>query len=418
MDIRTFRAATLQEALEQVRETLGPDAAVLHTRQVKRSRMGLFSSSLIEVEASVEMPLASRFVKRAKSSEFGIAQSDVGSTKLASRTHAESAAATPSIHSAAAEPPATAVRSTHETEHKLEEEYSHRLEPESQVAVSNPEAAGSSALRLPPAMYETLSEMLDAGIDPGEAKSLLQSATKLLELEQFNDALLLQGRIAQLVSNKLRVAEPLVVSQGQQLVVAVVGTTGVGKTTTLAKLATSFQLEHSCQVGLITMDTFRPGAVDQLLQYAESLNAALEVVSSAVQFLPALRRLANCDVVFIDTAGRSPNDTEQIGILHGLLDSAKPTSVQLVVSATSSLGHVQAALEQFSPLNPTGLVITKLDEAIGFGSWLGLLQNCDLPISYVTHGQHVPRDFSVANRRRLASLLLGQSAAGPTPKKY
>jgi flagellar biosynthesis protein FlhF len=84
-----------------------------------------------------------------------------------------------------------------------------------------------------------------------------------------------------------------------------------------------------------------------------------------------------------------------------------PTSVQLVVSATSSLGHVQAALEQFSPLQPTGLVITKLDEANGFGAWLSILQQCDLAVSYVTHGQHVPRDISAANRRRLASFLLG-----------
>ena len=225
----------------------------------------------------------------------------------------------------------------------------------------------------------------------------------------MNDSLLLQGRICQLVSKNLRVAEPIAVLQGQQAVVALVGPTGVGKTTTLAKLATNFQLDHSCQIGLITLDTFRPGAVDQLLQYAESLDAAMEVVSSASQFMPALHRLKDCDVVFIDTAGRSPNDTEQIRVLQGLLEAAEPTSVQLVVSATSSVGHVQAALEQFSPLHPTGLVITKLDEAVGFGSWLSTLQNCDLPVSYVTHGQHVPRDFSAANRRRLASLLLGHA---------
>lgn len=407
MDIRTFRAATLQEALEQVRETLGPDAAVLHTRQVKRSRLGLFSSSLIEVEASVEMPVSSRFAKGTRPSLRNSNKADVSDIKPEIQLQAEPSPSKQPNLGVGDEP--QAISETPTDDPKLLESHSETSAPESHVVDRNQESVDKNPSRLPPAMYETLSEMLDAGIEADEAKSLLQSATRLLELDQLNDTLLLQGRICQLVSKSLRVAEPLAIRQGQQTVVALVGPTGVGKTTTLAKLATNFQQDSRCEVGLITMDTFRPGAVDQLLQYAESLNAALEVVSSADQFLPALQRLKDCDVVLIDTAGRSPNDTEQIRVLQRLLESANPTSVQLVVSATSALGHVQSVLDQFSPLNPTGLVITKLDEATGFGAWLPLLQNCDLPLSYLTHGQHVPRDFSVANRRRLASLLLGHA---------
>ena len=96
-------------------------------------------------------------------------------------------------------------------------------------------------------------------------------------------------------------------------------------------------------------------------------------------------------------------------MLQDLLAAAQPTSVQLVVSATSSVAHVQATIEKFSTLNPTGMIITKLDEAVGFGAWLSVLQTGDLPVSYVTHGQHVPRDISAANRRRLASFLLGHA---------
>lgn len=406
MDIRTFRAATLQEALEQVRETLGPDAAVLHTRQVKRSRMGLFSSSLIEVEASVEMPVASRLVTRSKvnASTQSIAQPETKATVSENAATSQPAPFLQSKSVDSAQP--SNIQSSDATDERLAERKPDHSEAESVVKRATTE---SNPARLPPAMYETLSEMLDAGVEPADAKALLQAATKLLEVEQLNDALLLQGRICQIVSKNLQVAEPIAVQRGRQAVVAMVGTTGVGKTTTLAKLATNFQLDRDCQVGLITMDTFRPGAVDQLLQYAESLDAALEVVSSASQFLPALHRLKDCDAIFIDTAGRSPNDAEQIGVLQDLLAAAQPTSVQLVVSATSSVGHVQAAIEKFAPLNPTGLVITKLDEAIGFGAWLSTLQDCEVPVSYVTHGQHVPRDITVANRRRLASLLLGHA---------
>ncbi len=155
----------------------------------------------------------------------------------------------------------------------------------------------------------------------------------------------------------------------------------------------------------------RPGAVDQLLQYAESLDAALEVVSTPSQFLPAISRMKDCDVVLVDTAGRSPNDEQQIAVLHDLLEAAQPTSVQLVVSATNSIAHVQATLNKFACLSPTGLVLTKLDEAIGFGAWLSILQQCTIPLSYVGYGQHVPNDLAPANRRRLASLLLGSSSS-------
>ncbi len=416
MDIRTFRAATLQEALEQVRETLGPDAAVLHTRQVKRSRMGLFSSRLIEVEASVEMPVVSRFNKRSAATASPLIANQATTPSKSEKSEADPHNPTTLASPARDLPEPSLVRGGaqaatihQDTMQKSAQSEAHGEAVLARTSHSNSEAAQGHASRLPPAMYEVLSEMLDAGVAPADAKALLQTAAEQLAPEQLNDAWLLQGRICQLVSKNLRVAEPIAVHQGHQSVVALVGPTGVGKTTTLAKLATSFQLDHRCQVGLITMDTLRPGAVDQLLQYAESLNAALEVVSSANQFLPALQRLKNCDVLFIDTAGRSPNDSQQIGVLQGLLQAAQPTSVQLVVSATSSMGHVQAALEQFAPLNPTGLVITKLDEAVGFGAWLATLQNCDLPVSYLTHGQHVPRDFSSASRRRLASLLLGHA---------
>ncbi len=214
-------------------------------------------------------------------------------------------------------------------------------------------------------MYEALTEMLDAGVEPTEARRLLQTAAEQLSGDQLSDPWLVHGRICQFVGKNLRIADPISVRPTEQSVVAFVGPTGVGKTTTLAKLAATFQHEHKCRVGLLTLDTMRPGAVDQLLQYAESLDAALEVVDTPSQFLPAIARMKNCDIVLVDTAGRSPNDDQQLAVLHDLLEAAQPTSVQLVVSATNSVAHVKATLNKFGSLNPNGLVITKLDEAIG-----------------------------------------------------
>lgn len=404
MDIRTFRAATLQEALEQVRETLGPDAAVLHTREVKRSRLGLFSSSLVEVDASIEMPVAGRFARRhSPNATEAAAGNSVSESRTKRSQPLAPATATPTPDTN--KPTETA--STPSDALPSETELRHDSIKATLPNTNDADTSNNNAQRLPAAVLESLTAMLEAGIEANLAKSLLQSATENLTSEQMNEAMLIQGRVCQLVSKSLRVADPLAIKSGEQTVIALIGSTGVGKTTTLAKLAASLQEDQPCNVGIITLDTLRPGAVDQLLQYAETLDAALEVVSTPNQFLPALQRLKSCDVVLIDTAGRSPNDHEQIQVLQELLVAAKPTSVQLVVSATSSISHLKVAIQQFAPLQPNGIVITKLDEAIAFGEWLSVLQQCEVPISYVAHGQHVPEDIAPANRRRLASMLLG-----------
>ncbi len=382
MEVHTFRAASLQEALEQVRLSLGPDASVLQTREIKRSRLGLFAKTSVEVEASSMLPAPMAASPR-ESTLPSTAQAPGRSTPVADSLLVSA-------------PP------TDRTSNRLADKEA--TVQEQAVRGTNPNTP-----RLPAALFETLSELLDAGVDPAAAKQLVQAAAQHCTPEQLEDSWLVKGRVVQLVSADLRVAEPFEVHHGRQQVVAVVGPTGVGKTTTLAKLGTRFQIDQGCRVGFVTMDTFRPGAVDQLLQYAESLNAPLEVVSSADQFLPALQRLKACDLVLVDSAGRSPTDTEQISILSRSLLAARPTAVHLVVSATSSAGHIRAAMKQFAPLNPTGLVITKLDEAVGFGEWLSLLRHSELPVGYLTHGQNVTHDLAVANRRRLASLLLGHA---------
>ncbi len=455
MDIRTFRASTLQEALEQVRETLGPDAAVLHTREVKRSRLGFFSSSLIEVEASIELPANSRLSRPIASahqpppSRVAAIHSAIAARTADSAIDSEGLSAhafeddlhvkatdNPKVHGVAgtvaltgSKPRPAANRGERMAGALAGQDVDEALavnvrsksrrvsaDAESGATLSNEpfdDQKNDSRARST-AVIDGLTTMLDAGVDPVVAKSLMRAAVENLTSEQMNDALLLQGRICQLVGKSLRIAEPIMVKQNEQVVVAMVGSAGVGKTTTLAKIAKTVQIDQSCEVGLLTMDIFRPGAVDQLLQYAESLDATLEVVSAANQFLPALQRLKHCDIIFIDTAGRSPNDLEQIQVLQEILDAAQPTSVQLVVSATSSTSHIRAAVQQFSPLHPTGLVITKLDEAIDFGSWLDVLQQIELPVSYIGYGQHVPQDIMPANRRRLANFLLGHAAQLPT----
>ena len=368
MHVYTFRAESLQAALQQVRDALGPDASVLHTREKRRGRMGLFARTFIEVEATA-VDAAQTVASRAQSlppiSKADIARASAGALDLASVGE----------------------------------------------VVEAPLAGGS--LETPsPAMLEVQADLLSSGISPSVVAALMREVAEQGRGDQAADAVedpwVLRGRIGQRIAMRLKVAGSIELSGNKPQVVALVGPTGVGKTTTLAKIAAGFRFDLGCRIGLIALDTFRLGAVDQLLQYAELVSAPLEVVSSSEQVTAALERLSDCDLVLLDTAGRAPRDSEQLAELHRFLQLAQPHSTQLVVSAASSPAYVAQTIERFSVLTPTNLLITKLDEAVEFGSWLAMLERTPLSISYLTHGQQVPQDIMVASARRLCSLLLGQ----------
>lgn len=437
MEVRTFRASSLQEALRQVRETLGPDASVLHTREIKKSRLGLFARSEIEVEASLDVPVASRFTNGSKTADSvpsanssrkpgtsiepqtGSSPNSIAIPGVSGREAQPSSVQPPTIAGASA---TTSVYSADDSQphnhvpldgHAGEPDVSQfmptRLAPPTIPHASSPSIqSGTSAFAgISAAAMDIMSDMLDFGIDSRLAKELVQEATERCSEGDREDPWLVQVSLNQSVAKRLNVSGSIEIDADDQKVVALVGSTGVGKTTTLAKIAAGFRFDLGCQVGLITLDTFRLGAVDQLLQYAELISAPLEVVSSPDEVTAALGRLRECDLVLLDTAGRSPRDAGQLRMLAQFLERAKPDSTHLVVSAGSSRRHIEDTLTNFAAVKPTNLLITKLDEAVDFGAWLPLLCESHLPVSYLTTGQHVPQDIVVASPRRLARELLG-----------
>ena len=199
-------------------------------------------------------------------------------------------------------------------------------------------------------------------------------------------------------------AEP---TPGTKRRIALVGPTGVGKTTTLAKLAASLRLERGCIVGLLAADTYRIGAVEQLRSYARMLDIPLRVIRTPDDVAPALEALDDCDVVLIDTPGRSQRDKQNISELQELLAAFAPDETHLALSAAAAPKVLREGLAAFGGIGADTLLFTKLDEAASLGPLLAIGRDAGRPIGWVTTGQGVPDDLGPARDAGLPEKLLG-----------
>lgn len=389
MDIKTFRAKTMQEALGLVRRELGPDAAVLHTRELNGGLMRrMLFGRKYEVAASSNVNVPSRLPasmqQGARSTEHGVRIPDASLQSV------------PAFHTIPHAPSPVLDR---QVAGQLD-----RLQGLIDKLCSQPAIAPRHDL--PETLFHVFTDMIEAEVDESIARDLVDRIRNDSGL-QVADTLLVKARIAQLLEDEIAVSGPLTTSSEKSRLVALVGPTGVGKTTTIAKLAANYRLREKKRVGLITVDTYRVAAVEQLRTYADIIDLPMEVVSTPREMREAVARMRHLDLVLMDTAGRSPRDEIRIQELRALLSEAEADDVLLVLSATAGTRSLVATAEKFAEVGTTGLLLTKLDEANSLGHLVALAQQCRLPITYLTDGQNVPDDIQVADRRQLAYLMLG-----------
>jgi flagellar biosynthesis protein FlhF len=365
MTIKTFRARTLRDALAMVRAEFGPQAAVLHSREVNAGPIArLLRGRAVEVAATPDRsPLAEQAEKNGAAPNFGFRMADCGLK--------EREAVTPT-----------------------------------QSAIHNPQSAITNDPQL-----RVCSDLLAADVQPELARSLVREAAKRLSGVDVGGVEHFRRVVQGVMQDSITVTGPIRLSGGARRVVALVGPTGVGKTTTLAKLAANYRLREAARVGLVTVDTYRTAAVEQLRTYAEIIDLPMEVVSTPDEMRQAVAKLAALDLVLIDTAGRSPRDVDRIEELRTLLDAASPDETHLVTTVTSTARGMRDALERFAPVRPTSLLLTKLDEAPSLGHAAAPVVDSGLPVSYLTDGQSVPEDIQIAYAESLAVRLLGEVVA-------
>lgn len=485
-DIRTYRARSLQEAIALVRQDLGPDASVLHTRKVEVGRLPWTRQRQIEVTASSSIEAPTRFEQREQESlgpELPLPDSGESQARQphAREPHAPAEAFpteayqretyqpntdTPSANESPGDASSPGGRRAEQPQAPLWDFDAYRDRVQSVVArdlqslradaadrgesrtfdegsgldLEGVDAAGldtiasdiasdtvqadtvqsdtvqsdtvqADAVELDaPASHEKpvderLFELLvDAEFDEASARVLAADATGELKADaSLNTALReLQANLAE----RLPVAEPFGVDRTRPQTIALVGPTGVGKTTTVAKLAADFSLKQQLRVGLITLDTYRIAAVDQLQTYAEIIDLPMQVAHSSEALATMLHQMRDYDVILLDTAGSSPRDEQRINELRTVLEQAEVEEVCLVLSCTAGGRSNRRAAEQFRAVGASSLILTKLDEADTLGGLFSTLRNGELSIRYLTDGQNVPDDIQNASAERLAERIV------------
>ena len=211
---------------------------------------------------------------------------------------------------------------------------------------------------------------------------------------------------------------PLRVVPGETRTIFLIGPTGVGKTTTLAKLAANFALNEQRRVALLTTDTYRIAAIPQLRTYGEIMGLTLDVAYSPSELQDLVIRHQDKDIVLVDTPGRSQHNQPMLEEMADFMREVPSRTLYLAVSAASKYRDMLDVVSHFGTVPIGGIIITKLDETVSFGPILNLASEIARPFTYYTNGQDVPADIQVAETRRIVDLILDEvpaSAPGSGP---
>ncbi|MBI3861715.1 MAG: flagellar biosynthesis protein FlhF [Planctomycetia bacterium] len=446
-DVRTFKAATMQEALDIVRQELGPEAVILHTRELPPPRFLKWRKTDQRVEITAGTGVNVRTPRAMLSN--GSRGSAAATGQAAPRRTDENLSPPPPLLPKAApaaqrmpyvnQPASRPVTPVETPFPARPTAVSYNLAPGSSAqapsspAPATPITEQQSAIarqlssiqqmvsqltrgslhqqaEIPAELFQLYTELIDVEVEEDLARDLINQLKGTEGAEKPGDVAASKARLRGIVEGDIRCASPIVATPGRRRVVALVGPTGVGKTTTIAKLAANFRLRDGIRMGLVTVDTYRIAAVEQLRTYAEIIDLPMKVVTTPREMRRALDELAGLDLVLIDTAGRSPRDELKIQELKSLLAEAQVDEVHLVLSLAASARSLQATAEKFAPAGTTAMILTKLDEAVGMGSLLSVSRRVPLPVSYLTTGQDVPDDIEHASAKRIARLVLGEES--------
>jgi flagellar biosynthesis protein FlhF len=380
MQIRRYYGKSVHAALKKAKAELGPEAVLLHTRTLKSNLLG---GSTVEVIVAVD--------KEAPSAIDEI----VGNEKEEIEEEDEP------IERAKAVLTANSYRRA-EGEYELKHIGEELSEIRDLLHILMSSVKKDQSSDLPETVRGLYEKFIRNEVDPAIAYDLAKGLEPCFSDEGGK---LISERLAELIAKAVKFTGGITL-QGEPRTVALIGPTGVGKTTTVAKLAAHFKLKFKRKVALVTIDTYRIAAVHQLQIYADIIRTPLKVANDPQQLSEEVKSLSDHDLILIDTPGRSQYDVERIAEIERFMTALPQVEIHLLISASTRNGDVYEILDGFGGLGVDGLIFTKLDETARYGAILNAAVRSGRPLSYFTTGQDAAGDIEVATVEKIASLLL------------
>jgi flagellar biosynthesis protein FlhF len=375
MRVKTYKNQSLQEGLEDIKRDLGGDALILSTRSVsERRKFGLFKKQAWEITAALE----ERGLKPATTDKD--TNVPITAPSLFPAVPVTTAAA------AAAVAPAPDTRMDELIGEITELKKSFRSL--SKAIPQKSELGGG--------LY---AELLSQGIDADFADHLISTASRGKPAPTE-----LRERVRRLLGDQLVIAQPAELMARTRIVSVFVGPTGVGKTTTIAKIAGHAALRMKKRVALISTDMFRIGGQEQLIRFGELLGVPTYGCADVSTLHDLISSLDDRDLILIDTPGSSPSDLARVSKLESLAEAG--AKVHLVISATTRSEDIMKVVSRFQRFTPTSVIFTKIDETDSKGSLAGDLLRNELPVTYLTNGQRVPEDLLIPSADELSRYVL------------
>ncbi len=390
MIIKKFQGSTEEEAILAARDEMGNDAVIMNIRTTKKKGLfKFFKKNMVEVTAALEEK-KEIYVPVSPASEQS--SEDIAIIKQPSAVEKE-----------VFEDRLNNIQSL------LEQQMKEKLTKEIPVEIpkESEEEEENENIHFLKLIYQ---QLINNEVEEQYANQIISEVEKHLKKESSLDNVL--SAVYQNIILKLGEPDEFSVEEGKKKIFFFIGPTGVGKTTTIAKLASDMKLVRKARIALLTADTYRVAAVEQLRTYASILDIPLDVIYSEEDLRDGIERLKECDLIFVDTAGRSHKNVEQCDELFHLIETVDEIDgfekeICLVLSVTTKFRDLEKICDTYSKLGSYRIIFTKLDETSALGNILNIAILTDGKISYTTYGQNVPDDINLIDVQSIAKSLLG-----------
>jgi len=427
MQVKVFEAKDMSTGLKMVKEALGPDALILSTRTIRNGSFGVLGKPMMEITAAVDnnwrepaperrTPRATGHARAARSRERKAPQPELTYEDLWRQEEPEPQPSLtypqPAAHNLLVareqSPAGQNVQSELAELRSLVNGLTNRLSGLDSPALRSPYVEPEFAVPTGQAapMDPVTGLLTGYGINQETAQVVARFTRETFENARNLDGAGLTAILRTAIARLFSTVRLLDKRPQRQRRIALIGPTGVGKTTTLAKIAAHYLSRHGGRIGLITIDTYRIAAVEQLKVYGEIMRLPLEVVITPQELEAALKKFSDADLVLIDTAGRSPKNGLDLQELATFLRPELGIENHLLLSATTRERELEDTIRRFSVLPISNFIFSKIDECDQLGVLLNIHYKNDTPISFLTNGQRVPEDLLMPAPADIAALIL------------